>query len=222
MIVLHCARVPDALAAPVAAAWLRRLPRARAALLRRRLAAGSGLESLTGLALLAGCATAAGLPPLSHLTWSRRGKPGWPEGPSFSIAHANGYAACAVAPPGVAIGVDIESAGRVQGRTLRLVTTPAERAQVQGGVMDATALWTCKEAVLKAAGAGLADVRRVTIDGDRGHLDGACFHLSRQDLDDGLVLAVATTRALPAPHAYWPDASRLFARSPSRSRRRVA
>jgi hypothetical protein len=88
MIVLHCARVPDALDAPVAAAWLKQLPRARAAVLSRRLTAGSGLESLTGLALLAGCASAAGLPPLSQLTWSRRGKPACRDGPPFSPRHA--------------------------------------------------------------------------------------------------------------------------------------
>jgi phosphopantetheinyl transferase len=222
MIVLHCARVPDALTAAVAAGWLKRLPRARAHVLSRRLAAGTGLESLTGLALLAGCASAAGLPALSQLTWNRRGKPGWPEGPPFSIAHAGGYAVCAVAPADIAIGVDIEPAGRVRNQTLRLVATPAERAEVERGALDATALWTCKEAVLKAAGAGISDVRRVSIAGDSGHLDGVHYHLTRQSLDGGLLLAIATSHAQPAPRVRWPDAARLFALSPSRGRRRVA
>ena len=222
MILLHCACVPAAVAAPVAAAWLERLPRARAAVLSRRLAAGTGIESLTGLALLAGCAKTAGLPPLSQLTWSRRGKPGWPDGPAFSIAHAGGYAVCAVAPAGIAIGVDIEPLGRVRNQTLRLVATPAERTQVDVGAIDATALWTCKEAVLKAAGAGLSDLRRVTVDGDIGRFDGARYHLSRRRLDGGLLLAIATSHPLPPPLAHWPDASRLFAVRPSRNRRRVA
>lgn len=222
MILLHCARVPDAVPAPVAAAWLKRLPRARAAALSRRLAVGTGLESLTGLALLAGCARAARLPQLSQLTWSRRGKPGWPHGPSFSIAHSGGYAVCAVAPAGVGIGVDIESAGRVRDAMLRLVTSRGERAQVASGLMDATALWTCKEAVLKAAGAGLADVRRVAIDGDTGSLDGSRYRLLRMPLDGGLLLAIATTQPVPLPQAHWADPSRLFAQRPARARRRVA
>lgn len=222
MILLHCARVPVAVAGPVAAAWLKLLPRARATALSRRLAAGSGLESLTGLALLADCTRAARLPALSQLTWSQRGKPGWPGGPSFSIAHAGGYAVCAVAPPGIDIGVDIESADRVRAATLRLVTTERERAQVESGAMDATALWTCKEAVLKAAGAGLSDVRRVSIDGDIGRFEGASYQLLRQLLDGGLLLALATSRPMPFPSAHWPDASRLFAERPSRTRRRVA
>jgi phosphopantetheinyl transferase len=127
-----------------------------------------------------------------------------------------------VATAGIAIGVDIEPQGRVRNQTLRLVTTPAERALVESGAMDATALWTCKEAVLKAAGAGLSDVRRVSIDGDTGHLDGARYHLSRQPLDGGLLLAIATSHPQPAPRAHWPDATGLFALRPSRSRRRVA
>jgi hypothetical protein len=76
--------------------------------------------------------------------------------------------------------------------------------------------------VLKAAGAGLADVRRVSIDGDSGYLDGARYHLTRQVLDGGLLLAIATSHPQPAPRAHWPDAARLFALRPLRSRRRVA
>jgi len=222
MILLHCARVPDALAAPVVAAWLKRLPRARAASMSRRLAAGSGIESLTGLALLAECARAKGWPALSRLSWSRRGKPGWADGPPFSIAHSAGYAVCAVAPAGMQLGVDIEPLGRVRDATLRLVTTAAERAQLAGGAADATALWTCKEAVLKAAGAGLADVRRVAIDGDIGRLDGASYHLQRQSLECGLLLALATSAPVRPPRVHWHEASRLFAARPSRLRRWVA
>jgi hypothetical protein len=222
MILLHCARVPDSVPAPIAAAWLGLMPRARAAALSRRLAGGSGLESLTGFALLESCSRAVALPALSQLTWSRRGKPGWPGGPPFSIAHADGYAVCAVASPGIDIGVDIEPGGRVRVATLRLVTTPAERAQVERGALDATALWTCKEAVLKAAGAGLSDVRRVSIDGDIGRFDGAGYHLLRQPLVGGLLLAIATSRPVAAPRAHWPDSSRLFAVRPSRGRRRIA
>jgi hypothetical protein len=178
---------------------------------------GSGLESLTGLALLAGCARARRLPPLSRLQWSDRGKPALAGAPAFSIAHAGGYAVCALAPAGIAIGVDIESAGRAQPAALKLVATDAERAGLERGAIDATALWTCKEAVLKAAGAVLADARAVVIDGDIGEFSGVRYFLQRRMLAGGLLLAIATSEPMPAPRARWPNPVRLFA-PPARER----
>jgi phosphopantetheinyl transferase len=210
MILLHWAQVPAMLPAHVIAAWLARLPAQRSAALARDLDAGRGLENLTGLALLAACAQYISLPPLSLLGESGGGKPRWSDGPDFSIAHAAGCAVCAVAPPGVAIGVDLESADAVDPESLRLVTSAAERARIYAGSLSATALWTCKEAVLKAAGAGIVAAREVEVEGAVGHHAGREYHLKRLDFERNLVLTTATTAPVSRSRIVRAAASTLF------------
>jgi phosphopantetheinyl transferase len=222
MILLHWVQVPATLPAQVTAAWLAHLPGQRSAALARELDAGRGLESLTGLALLACCAQYLPLPPLSLLGEGPGGKLRWPDGPDFSIAHAAGYAVSAVAPPGVAIGVDLESADAVNPGSLRLVTSAAERARINAGSLSATALWTCKEAVLKAAGAGIVAAREVEIEDAVGHHAGREYHLKRLDLDRNLVLTIATTAPVSESRVVRATASTLFDAPCSGSRRNSA
>lgn len=209
MILLHCAEVPATLPARVTKRWLSRLPAARAATLARELGAGRGLESLTGLALLAGCTRFLPLPPLSQLTENPGGKPCWREGPDFSIAHAAGWVVCAVAPPGIAIGVDLEPVDGANLEFLRLVTSAAERRLVREGAFSAAALWTCKEAVLKAASRGVTAAGQVEIEGAVGHHAGRDYYLERLDFGR-LVLAIATTARIAKPRVVRADASTLF------------
>ena len=222
MILLHWARVPASLPAHVAATWLARLPEQRSASLAREINAGRGLESLTGLALLDRCAQYLPLPPLSSLVRSPEGKLRWADGPDFNIAHAAGHAVCAVAPPGVAIGVDLESADAVNPQSLRLVTSASEVAQINAGSLSATALWTCKEAVLKAAGTGVAAAGEVEIKGAVGHHAGREYHLMRVDLDRNLMLTIATSVLVSGSRVVQAAATALFDVSPSGSRRSSA
>ncbi len=222
MILLHWAQVPATLPAHVTAAWLEILPAKRGAALARDLDTGRGLESLTGLALLASCAQYLALPPHSLLVESPGGKLRWPGGPDFSIAHAAGRAICAVAPPGVAIGVDLESVDAANPESLRLVSSAAESAQINAGSLSATALWTCKEAVLKAAGAGILAAREVEIEGAVGHHAGRAYHLKRLDLDRNLVLTIATTTPVPESRIVQATASTLFDTPHASSRRSSA
>ncbi len=79
----------------------------------------------------------------------------------YSVSHAGGLTLVAVAA-GREVGVDVERLGR--GRWLSLpghVLTPSEQRSldaVAGAAREAAflRLWACKEAVLKAAGVGLA------------------------------------------------------------------
>lgn len=190
--------------------WLGWLSTRRAAALACELKAGHGLDSLTGLALLAHAARQRSLPPLSLLSDEPGGKPRWPAGPDFSIAHGAGVAACAVAPPGITIGVDLERIGDVELGSLRLVTSTVERMRVNAGELNAAALWTGKEAVLKAAGAGVLAAARVEIDGDVGHHAGRDYHIARLDLGGNILLSIATTAVIAAPTVDWLAASTLF------------
>ncbi len=192
------------------AAWLDLLPEQRRRLLAREFGTACGTESLAGLALLAHSAQYRPLLPLSWLERGPGGKFYWSNGPDFSIAHAAGMAVCAVAAPGMAIGVDVEPAGAVHSEMLRLVTSEAERRQIDAGSLGATALWTRKEAVLKAAGAGIAAVGSVEIRGAIGHHAGRDYHLKQLDIDPHFVLSIATTAPASGYRVVQTAASRLF------------
>lgn len=82
---------------------------------------------------------------------------------SFNLAHSGGLAVCAVAASGVGVGVDVELIRTLQdARAIeRMVLSPAELVALDS-LPEADrqqrffACWTCKEAVLKARGYGLA------------------------------------------------------------------
>lgn len=190
---LHHALVPAELDPSLEARWLASLPARRAASLARLRSAADRIATLLGMALLADCARAAGLAPPSagEIVMPARGKPRWIEGADFSISHSGGRVACALAPRGVTVGLDIEAAGTVTWRDLRLVTHATERERFATAGLDATSLWTSKEAVVKAAGAGLAAMREVEASRASAAFRGRRFLLRRPRFARGFACAVA-------------------------------
>ena len=89
---------------------------------------------------------------------------------TVSISHRGGWAACAVAPPHVALGCDLEVVEPRSEGFVRDYFTGAESAAVleaPAGDRDllANLVWAAKEAVLKARRTGLrADTRSVEVD----------------------------------------------------------
>jgi 4'-phosphopantetheinyl transferase len=161
---------PAALA-PLAAA-LTDAERAWAARLRdgapraRFVAARAGLRRLLGARL--GCAPSA-----VPIVADARGKPGLAEGAgaplSFSVSHSGALALVAIAAQPV--GVDVEAMRPLHDAVPLAARffAPAERDAVARAPADARArrfleLWTAKEAVLKASGAGLAGLPDVALD----------------------------------------------------------
>ena len=207
---VRCARVPGTLPALAVTRWLAALPESGRSALASRLSRTTGIASLTGLALLASLSSACCLPPLDQLRWTRRGKPYFPDGPHFSIAHSGGIAACAVASSGQTVGIDVERVGRARMATIRLVASDEEQDAVENGCMTATELWTAKEAVLKAAGAGLTDIRRVRIEADRARFAGVEYHLRTCRLNEDCLLTIAMERRIPDFVVEWPPSHELF------------
>ncbi len=85
----------------------------------------------------------------------------------LSLTHRDALAACAVAPPGVALGCDLE---RVEPRSEAFVRdyfTNAERAWVESSqdpTLAANLIWSAKESALKALREGLRlDTRSVEV-----------------------------------------------------------
>ena len=113
--------------------------------------------------LRASLSALAGRPSSWRFVRDARGKPALAGGcgplPSFSLTHTSGMVACAVAPPGVAVGVDVECVDRDVDpeRLASRFFAPSEFAAL--APLDDRArrerffdLWTLKEAVVKALG----------------------------------------------------------------------
>lgn len=194
-ILLHHSALPGAWPAPRDEAGAGFVSGPVAARLARVRDPGARRCTLLGLLLLRDCARAAGLggPAATELAFPAGGKPRWCGGPDFSISHAGGRVACALAPPGVRVGLDMEQSADVTWQGLRLVMREAEFADYAAAGLDAAALWTAREATLKAAGASLRDLRRVAVGRERAQLDGECFLLSRPQLAPGFACALAAT-----------------------------
>lgn len=207
---MHCAAVPNSLAAGTIAGWIRALPEPRRSLLAERLSKGNGHESLTVLALLAGLLRALGLPSIGVLQWTPQGKPHLPGGPEISLTHSRGFAACAIAPEGLEIGIDLEPEGRASASAVALVASGSERRALAQGLFSPTGLWTAKEAVLKAAGAGLCEISRVAVCARNARFAGVAYRWRHFCPHPGFVLAVATRGRLPAVSIHWPSPASVF------------
>lgn len=153
----------------------RRLERIRVPAARRQFAAARALTRLT-------LAQATGIrPSLLRLAYGPRGKPmladgGFPSAPRFNLAHSGDTVALAVAA--AEVGVDVEAVRPLPGRDrlLRRFCSDPERRWVRSRPEEERdrsflELWTCKEAYLKAVGAGIAmALREVEVDAERGRL----------------------------------------------------
>jgi 4'-phosphopantetheinyl transferase len=108
-----------------------------------------------------------------QLTLDARGKPRLAgDGPSFSLAHAGGGFALAVAER--AVGVDLEPVRAVSPELREAALDDDERMRV-GSDEEFFRAWTAKEAYMKRAGLGLSIApRSLHVDLGRGELiDGA-------------------------------------------------
>lgn len=148
-----------------------------------------------GLALLCDCAVAMGLSPPrpADLWFPCGGKPRWRGGPDFSISHAGDRVACALAPPGAVVGLDLEPRAAVAVADLRRVAARGELQAYLDAGLDPADLWTAKEAVAKAAGEGLRALARVGLDACAGRLDGREYALLRPLLADDFSCTLATS-----------------------------
>ncbi len=193
VILLHHARVPRRAAPTIEEAWIRALAPERASRVRSLRNPGDRAASLLGLALLLDCARSAALDPprLAELAQSARGKPEWPGGPDFSISHAAGRCACALAPRGLPVGIDLEAHAAVTVRHLRLVADERELELLSRSVLSPADLWVTKEAVAKARGTGITDVAGVSTRPAEALAGRDRYAIARPSLAPGLAAAVA-------------------------------
>ena len=190
-VILHYAAVPAQPCAGLWADWAPRLSATRRAEIGRLREPQDRNSTLLGLVLLESALAGLGLPlNPAAIFYTPRGKPRLSAGPDFSISHAAGLVGCAVAVQG-AIGFDLERKASVTPDQLRLALGVAEHAQLTSGALDATDAWVMTEAVLKAAGAGVADAPRVRLVGPEAALDGRRWWLTAAAVGGGHVAWLA-------------------------------
>ena len=196
-ILLHHSAVPAEPDEQLLARWLAVLPPDKAGRVARLRDAAARAASLLGIALLHDCAKDAGLwpAPSGMLRFPAGGKPAWPGGPDFSISHAAGRVACALAPRGLEVGLDIEPAGAAERAGLGRVASAGERDAMAGAGLTVTDLWTAKEAVAKLAGTGIAGVADVRVGAHDACYAGRRYVLARPGLVPGLHCTVAMSEA---------------------------
>ena len=186
----------------LARAWLPQLPAARRARVERLREPADRAATLGGVALLAAACHVLGCNfDAADLEYPERGKPRLRGGPEFSIAHASGLVACAVAFGGC-LGLDVEAVGAVGVAPLRLVLDAEERAALAAGALAPADAWVMKEAVLKAAGLGIEHARDVQLRPERAWLAGAGYVLTRVHLSVQHVSWLATEVAAPLIEAH--------------------
>ena len=183
--------VPDQLPATFEERWLCRLaPPYRAKLSRR--AAAVRAQSIAGLSMLDAALQALSVErDFTALELLPEGKPHWPQGPHFSISHSGGIAACALASD-MSIGLDVERIRPLESRAVARVLTAEELYSAGESSERLMELWTQKEAVAKAAGAGLRLLAQVKIAGRSANLQGIHWWLQPIDLGPGYVAHIAT------------------------------
>lgn len=198
-ILLHHCVVPAALDPHQIDRWMALLPPGKAGRLARLREPSLRAASLLGIALLHDCARAAGLapPPPGALHFPETGKPAWVSGPDFSISHAAHHVACAMAPAGVEVGLDIETAGAAERAGLSLLSDDVERAAAAGIALTATDLWTAREAVAKLAGTGIMGVAAVSLTATGAHYLERDYVLVRPWLGPGIHCTLACSETRP-------------------------
>jgi 4'-phosphopantetheinyl transferase len=194
-VILAYSRLHRQLPAALALQWRARLEGACAA--RLRADARAQAQTITGVALacrmlsaVAGREVAAG-----ELRYTQHGKPHAPGLPAFSITHADSWVLCALASDG-AVGVDVEPLVARQALPRWSQVFDAQERAAASTPRAALAIWTAKEAALKAAGATLAEAPRVRVRGRRVEFRGHGWHCRRPRLAARVMVSLVT--AVPA------------------------
>ena len=201
-VILAYSWLPRQLPAGLRAQWRERLSPARA----RRLSTNTRAQSQTllGVALACRLLTAASGRRVEprDLHYSANGKPHVPDLPEFSIAHAGAWVLCALASAG-AVGVDVEPLVTAAALPRWHRVFDARERAAAGTPRAALAIWTAKEAVLKAADATLAELAQVRVRGRRVEFRGRRWHCRAPRIAPRVIARLVTrqpvTRLLMRP-----------------------
>jgi len=192
-VILAYSRLPRQLPAELRARWRARLSPARA--LRLSADPCAQARSLLGVALACRLLSAASgrcIEPRA-LRYTPLGKPHVPGLPAFSIAHAGYWVVCALASAGE-VGVDIEPLARPGALPAWRSVFDAEERRAAHSTRAALAIWTAKEAAIKAAGASFAELRQVRVRVRELRFRRRRWHCRAPRIAPGLIARLVTSR----------------------------
>lgn len=198
LIVLSLEEMP--LAPALEARWLAELPAARRVQLQGWPDADARRRSLWGSRLLRQGLLGLGYPSdaLGTLRYSTEGRPSLALALDFSLAHCAGRLLCAISTEGP-VGVDIEALGELREMNSGLYLSDDERAWIGRDARRFYALWTRKEAVLKAGGRhGLRQMREFEMSGEQTEFGGHRWHTTPLDVGKAHVAHLAHAQCWPA------------------------
>ncbi|MBA2491496.1 MAG: 4'-phosphopantetheinyl transferase family protein [Gammaproteobacteria bacterium] len=199
LVTVYYTWIHDNLAPDREARWLAQLSAEKRETIKRLRLVKGRAASLLGLQLLKhgmranGCAEFD----LAAVHFPRDGKPRC-DAPhcdacvDFNITHSRELVACALASAG-AVGIDTEKIREIDLNAFGRFLDTSEYAQLAGDHRRFFELWTQKEAVVKAHGdGGIANLRAVRIDQDRGTLGSKTWSLRAVNIHPDYVTFVAT------------------------------
>lgn len=190
-VILAYSRLPRQLPESARARWRARLSPAGAARLSKDARAQA--QSLLGVALACRLLSAASGHRVGpdQLCYTHNGKPRILGLPQFSIAHAGDWVVCALASAG-AVGVDIEPVVARAALPRWHTVFDGEELRAARSARAALAIWTKKEATLKASGAGRAELASIRVRGRRVEFRGRRWHSRAPRLASRLIAGVIT------------------------------
>lgn len=180
---------------------LKNLPKAYQERAQRYLDEESSLSYSTGRLLLRKVLFENGLPAslLEEIRYSEQGKPSFIHH-NFSISHSNGYVAI-IFSTDFSVGIDIERKKTVDLKLFNYLFTELE----WNSILDATDslerfywFWVRKEALLKAAGCTLIDLKQLKVFEEYGMYHNKRFYFKSFDFDSNFngIVAMETKTAI--------------------------
>ncbi len=150
--------------------------------------------SLAGYALLQDALQKLGFEnhALKDIEFPLHKKPYFPQGPDFNISHAYDRVVCAISSE-AQIGVDIEKEISFDTYQLKKYFNEEELLYINEDKRRFYEVWTKKEAILKAAGSGLMEARKIRFYGTHAVFAQVKWHLHTIIWDDYRI-AVASSR----------------------------
>ncbi len=165
---------------------LSNLPEAFSQRANRYLDTGSSLSYITGRLLLKKALFKNGLSPslLEEIHYSEHGKPSFTDH-NFSISHSNGYVVLAFSTK-YSIGIDIEKKKNIDLKLFKYLFTEPEWMSIikaKNPLDRFYWFWVRKEALLKAVGCSLKDLKELEVLEHRGMYKDTCYYFESFDFD---------------------------------------
>lgn len=198
MILLNYTNLDSPLPPSAVRLFLQNLPSNKAQTISRLEDDKQRSASVLGLVLLDRAMQQLGIGDLSdhQLNFSPGRKPSCSANIEFNITHSDNLVACAVNQQSP-LGIDSETMSRKHRVALRHAFNEGELEQLSNGSENFLDLWVKKEAVAKAAGYGIADLKHIQLDQHTARYQNQLWFLHHLRLDDNEVSYLACKQRNP-------------------------